>query len=403
MDHPVDHRNTLIFKVSLLSSTFLITGVSATSALLPNLRSAFPGLSKATIQSFLSLPALPQFIALLLAGVIASRIGKKNTILLGALLWTISGILPMFLTSFSFILVSRLFLGFSLGLIQPIGTSMIADFYEGEARNTLLGIQSAVIGISGTVVTFSLGLLIALNWRYAFLIYLIGLIVFALTWHFLPQEKITKPTTTTVEQSTSSKHLGMEVIWWVGLTFFFNLGQNAITLDFNLAVVEQHIANATGAANMMVAYSILGLITGILFGVYMKFAKSYGGIIAAILFLAGNLLVAVSSSALIYYIAMSLAGAGFGLFMPYMFSAVNAHTTAANSAYATSATTAAASLANFIAPYIYSFLANLCGNNTSQFAFYFGTGFTLVLLLGLIYLKYHDQKSISTEGTMNNA
>ncbi len=65
---------------------------------------------------------------------------------------------------------------------------MIADLYTGEARNALMGIQSAVIGISGTVLTFAIGLLITINWRAAFLIYLIGLIVFALTLHFLPKK-----------------------------------------------------------------------------------------------------------------------------------------------------------------------------------------------------------------------
>lgn len=389
-----DHEKSdnLIFKISLLSSTFLITGVSVTSALLPSLRSAFPNVSKETIQSFLSLPALPQFLALLAAGFIATKIGKKNTILLGAGLWTISGILPMFLNDFTAILVSRMFLGISLGLIQPIGTSMIADFYDGDARDTLLGIQSSIIGISGTILTFLIGILISFNWRYSFFIYLVGMIVFALTWHFLPKDKKQVDFTEDVATTSGSKKLGIEVIWWVCLTFFFNLGQNAITLDFNLAVVEEHVASATGAANMMVAYSVLGLITGIMFGVYMKWVKQYGGIIAAALFLAGNFLVAVTANVATYYIAMILAGAGFGLFMPYMFSAVNAHTTAANSAYATSATTAAASLANFTAPYVYGFLAKLCGNSTSRFAFYFGTGFTLILLLGLIYLKNVDAK-----------
>jgi len=181
--------------------------------------------------------------------------------------------------------------------------------------------------------------------------------------------------------------------WWVILTLFFNLGQNAITLDFNLAVVEEHVATATGAANMMVAYSILGLLTGLGFGLFMKFAKQYGGIIAAALFLAGNILVAVSATTLTYTLAMILAGAGFGLFMPYMFTAVNAHTTAANSAYATSATTAAASFANFLAPYVYGFLATIFNNNTSRFAFYFGSFFTLILLLGLIYLHYMEKNT----------
>lgn len=394
------HRDTLMFKSALLSSTFLITGASATSALLPNLQAAFPDVSKATIQTFFSITALPQFIALLLAGILATKLGKKAVILIGALLWTVSGLLPMMLNNFSMILVSRVFLGFSLGLIQPIGTSMIADFYEGDQRATLMGFQSAIIGVSGSILTFAIGLLLNLGWRMAFLIYLVGLIVFALTWIYLPK---VEPTVNTEDESVdgTSKHLGKEVITWVALTFCFNLGQGGINFDFNMAVVEEHIASATGAANMMVAYSVLGLITGIGFGAVMKVARTYGGLLAAGLFLIGNLMIATTHGVMAYYLAMMCAGAGFGLFMPYMFTAVNQHTTAANSAFATGATTAAASLANFIAPYIYSGLAHLFGNSSSQFAFYFASGFCALLVIGLLIIKLLDQhqsKGMVTNG-----
>ncbi|ANZ62652.1 hypothetical protein AYR62_00090 [Secundilactobacillus paracollinoides] len=397
MNQTSDNRDSLSFKIALLSSTFLITGASATSALLPSLRQAFPSVSKATLQSFFSITSLPQFIALIAAAFLATKIGKRNVILFGALLWTISGLLPMVLNNFPIILASRVFLGLSLGLIQPIGTSMIADLYTGEVRNTLMGIQSAVIGISGTVLTFAIGLLITINWRSAFLIYLLGLVVFVLTLHFLPKKLAGEGENQRIDNSENSsngtsRHLGKDVIVWVLLTFFFNLGQGGVNIDFNLAVVEEHIATATGAANMMVAYSVLGLITGLLFGFYIKFAKRFGGIIAAVLFFMGNLIIATTHGVVVYYIAMMLTGAGFGLFMPYMFAAVNKHTTAANSAYATSATTAAASLANFIAPYVYSFLANVFGNNTSQFAFNFASAFSLILVLGLIYEYFTDTK-----------
>lgn len=390
-----DKRNTLIFKVALLSSTFLITGASATSVLLPSLTKAFPEISKAEIQSFFSITALPQFLALLLAGFLASKFGKRNIILFGALLWTISGLLPMTLDNFPAILISRIFLGVSLGLIQPIGTSMIADFYTGDQRAALMGIQSAIIGISGTVLTYAIGILLTIGWRYAFLIYLVGLIVFLLTLLFLPRHITSTETASNISTDSvpESKHLGKEIITWVVLTLFFNLGQGGINIDFNLAVVEQHITNATGAANMMVIYSLFGLITGLLFGVYIKFTKNYGGIIAAGLFLIGNLIVATTSTVTTYNIAMIFTGAGFGLFMPYMLTTVNKHTTVANSAYATSATTAAASLGNFVCPYVYSFLAKLCGNDSSQFAFYFSSAFTLVLLIGLIFVYSSEKHS----------
>ncbi|MBP2058306.1 MFS family permease [Lactobacillus colini] len=381
------------FKAALISSTFLIPGVSATNALLPNLQHSFPTVAKPLLQSFISLPALPQFIFLLLAPLFTRAIGKRNTILLGTGLWTISGILPIVLNDFYAILASRLILGASLGLIQPIGTAMISDYYSGNAKNTMLGIQSSVIGIAGSIFTYIIGALIADNWKHAFYIYLVGILVFFVTWLIIPNKRDTSNVPSDNKDHSSGRgRLGKDIIWWICLTLFFNLAQGGVGFEFNLAVVEQNVSDATGAANMMVVYSILGLITGLLFGLYMKVFRNLGGIVAGSLFFLGNLLVAITSSVLTYYIAVVLLGAGFGLFMPYMFASVNKHTTAQNSALATSATTAAASLGNFVAPYIYAFLAQIFGNNSSHFSFWFSSAFALLLVLGLIVLKVTDRK-----------
>lgn len=392
-----NNSEQISFKASLLSSTFLIAGISATNTLLPDLQKAFPAIAKPIVQSFISLPALPQFIFLVLAPLIAHKIGKRNTILVGSTLWTIAGIVPMFLNNFCAILISRLFLGASLGLIQPIGTALISDYYSGEAKDSMLGIQSAVIGISGTILTYTIGVLLNTGWKNAFYIYLIGIVVFILTITKLPDDREEFQTEETGAKNEQSRKLGRDIIWWICLTLFFNLGQGGINFEFNLAVVESGISNASGAANMMVAYSILGLITGLFFGLYMKVFKSYGGVIAGTLFFMGNLLVATTNSVISYYVAMIFAGAGFGLFMPYMFSSVSKHATAKNSAFAMSATTAAASAGNFIAPYVYAGLAKIFGNTTSKFAFWFSAFFSLILVIGLVYLMISDKKQVQTE------
>lgn len=48
---------------------------------------------------------------------------------LEGLLSVASGIVTMLINSFGLILLARLFLGFSVGLVQPIGASLLADYY----------------------------------------------------------------------------------------------------------------------------------------------------------------------------------------------------------------------------------------------------------------------------------
>ncbi len=90
-------KNKGLFKAALLSISLVLTSASAISAIIPMMLNQLSGVSSSLIESVVTIPSFSMMLFVLLSGPISSRLGKKNTVLLGLLLVVIGGILVIFL------------------------------------------------------------------------------------------------------------------------------------------------------------------------------------------------------------------------------------------------------------------------------------------------------------------
>ncbi len=116
---------------------------------------------------------------------------KKRLALFGVLIYTISGCWAFFATDIYMLLASRAVLGVAVGIIMPVAASLIADFYHGEQRMRMMGFNSAFANFGGIIATFSSGLLASIDWRYAFLVYSVGIPVFIMGLLFIKEPEST--------------------------------------------------------------------------------------------------------------------------------------------------------------------------------------------------------------------
>lgn len=88
------------------------------------------------------------------------------------------------------LLVMRALLGISVGLIMPLSTGLLAYYFPPEQQAQLMGLSAAMNQMGGVVATLLAGLLATIEWNYAFLVYLMGLIAVVMVWLWLPDEKL---------------------------------------------------------------------------------------------------------------------------------------------------------------------------------------------------------------------
>jgi len=113
------------------------------------------------------------------AGLLADRIGRRRTALAALALFILSGLAPLVLDDLWLILASRLVLGVANAALLTIGTTLIGDYFEGEARRRWLAINGVVGSLLITLAMLAGGVLAERGWRGPFLIDLIAVPVFA--------------------------------------------------------------------------------------------------------------------------------------------------------------------------------------------------------------------------------
>ena len=165
--------------ILLFASSLTIMSGAALAAALPALQDHFSGVANVEILSrlVLTVPALFIVATSPLAGFIVDRWGRKRILLLTTALFCVGGTAGFFVDTLIDILISRAVLGIAVAGIMTASTTLIADYFTGESRNRLMGMQAAWMGLGGMVYVAAGGLLSDLNWRAPFLIYASAVIV----------------------------------------------------------------------------------------------------------------------------------------------------------------------------------------------------------------------------------
>jgi MFS family permease len=135
-------------------------------------------------------PALCVALFSIPAGAIGDWIGRRRLLIWSMALYVLVGIAPYFLNDLRHILWTRIAVGIVEAVLMTLSTTLIGDFFKGEARNRWLSAQT---GVASTFAIFAIliaGVVGARDWHNVFLLYLVPVIflamVLAFTWE--PEE-----------------------------------------------------------------------------------------------------------------------------------------------------------------------------------------------------------------------
>ncbi|MEA5463903.1 MFS transporter [Leptothoe sp. PORK10 BA2] len=165
----------------LLVSTLTVMAGATIAPSLPTMQVYFNETPNAEfwVRLVLTMPALFIVIGSPIAGQLVDRAGRKSLLLGSAVLYGLAGSSGFVLDSLFAILIGRALLGLAVAGIMVSATTLIADYYQGDARANFMGLQAAFMGFGGVLFLSVGGFIAELNWRLPFLIYLFS-------WLLLP-------------------------------------------------------------------------------------------------------------------------------------------------------------------------------------------------------------------------
>jgi len=162
---------------------------AAISPALAKISQAFPGVDRTLIKLVLTLPSLVIIPFTLVSGWLTRFFRKKHILLAGLIIYFITGVGGGFAHSITQLLVIRALFGIGVGLIIPLSTALIADFFSGEQRTKMMGLSGSVSHFGGVIFTLLAGWLACISWRFAFGVYGLTLLIIFMVGLWLPQEE----------------------------------------------------------------------------------------------------------------------------------------------------------------------------------------------------------------------
>jgi len=120
-----------------------------------------------------------------LFGYLAPKIGKLRLLFLSLVLYAIAGSAGSYLPTIYQIIASRAVLGICIAGILTVVTTLIADYFDGPERSSLIGMQTMFMSVGSTVYGFVAGVFADISWRTIFYLYIMALLYLPLAIKFL--------------------------------------------------------------------------------------------------------------------------------------------------------------------------------------------------------------------------
>lgn len=374
-------------------STITILGSTAVSPALSGIKSAFPQMSDGWIQMILTLPTLLIIPSCLLCRYAISRMGQKNVLLMGIIIYLIGGLGSGLAPDFYMLLAFRGILGIGCGFITPMAQNLISSNFTGETKQKLTSYSASASYLMGIIASFLVGRLVGINWRMAFLIYLIALVVLVLNIIYLPDDRkinheseaMNKETVTKISDRHESKGINIKAILVMIAMFGINGAFYTFSASISLFMRTEGIGNETSSGIVVSAFMICGFIVGIVVHPVRKLLKEYMIVLGCFMMGAGYALLSQAAGIAVLMAAAAMVGGSYSILYSEVFTKIRQ---AARSEEETTTlvtyTTACMFLGQALSQYILRAVEHIAGVSGYRFRFIFVGALLLVSMAGCI-------------------
>lgn len=335
----------------LLGSCLPVLGAVLLAPVLPRMQAHFSTVAAAEILApiALTIPALVIALCGPFAGLAADRMGRKPLLLASMVLYSICGLLPLWLESLEGIVISRAGLGLAEAGIMTCCTTLMGDYYQGARRERLFALQMVATSLSAAVFIALGGVLGQDDWRMPFMLYAVGLLFLPLMARLL-WEPIGEPVVQRAHDRGTFPWKSLLPLYVLtllaGVSLFIVPVQAGYLLNLLHVDSPQQIGMSMGANQ-------LGVLVGALsFRLLNRFHHKNLLLIAFATAGLGGLLMANANSHAMVTLAVMINGLGIGLMLPTLITWVMAQVDFTHRGRATGGFTAALFAGEFASPLV---------------------------------------------------
>lgn len=366
----------------------------AISPILDDMQSIFPHASELEVQMLESLPSLLIIPFMLLAGRWAVRGNKMTLLVVGTAIFLLSGVWCTTSQTLVELIIASTLVGVGAGMIIPLSTGLIVDYFTGDKRVKQLGISSAVNNLTLVIATSAVGYLADVEWHLAFVVYLLP----AVTLLLIPALSRTKPQPEP-KSGAQNRQTKLNVKIIVGLVlFYFAITYTSLIVTYNTSYVASLAGMRSSEAGVIISLFFLAIMApGFMLNRIIAIFGRAVNLWSLMAMCIGLLLMSMPHpSAIALTLGAILTGLGYGVMQPIIYdkAATNAPPHLSTLALAIVMTTNY--LAILVAPFMIDGIDHLFHATSHTFAYLFNS--IVILILAIVTaLTYKGNRVLGSD------
>lgn len=202
--------------------------------------------------------------------------------------------------------------------------NLISSHFFGEVKVRMTSYSASASYLMGIIASFTVGKLVGIQWRLAFLIYFIALVVFILNFIYLPDRVKEVP----VEQKNvgfkekKHKKINVPAMFTILAMFGINGAFYTFSASISLFMRQEKIGDDTSSGIVVASFMICGFIVGLLVSWIRKYLKGYTMALGCLMMGVGYFILHYSSYMTVLMIAAALVGGSYSILYSGIFTKV---------------------------------------------------------------------------------
>ncbi len=373
--------------IAIVAISFIQGLQYSVSPVLGQIQEHYKNINVSLVQMLITAPALLAMLVALISGGLVVKVSKKKLLIFASITSGIAGFLPLLSDSFGLLFFSRIFYGVSLGLACTLNTAVVAEFFEGNERVSVMGIQAASIGTGMVVITTLGGRLGELGFQASYFINIIGFLSFIAIALCLPDTGKTQVTQT--DKIRLNKDVFIISIFGM-LEFLFLI---TFTTNISMHISGELTGNSTVSGILIGIFSGAQIVMGLILGLVTKVTRKYTLPVAMLSFSIGGIfLICFPDNFVLLIIGALFCGFSQGMFIPQAMCDVANAVNPVATTMASACFTCFMSLGQLISPTVLNTASKLIFGNVTTSHAYLISSIGMVAAAGIVIMMKAGKK-----------
>lgn len=340
----------------------------AVSPILGDMNNIFPKASDLEIQMLTSLPSLLIIPFVLLAGHLSTGRNKLTILFEGLIIFTLCGVACLLAKNMTALIITSSILGIGAGMIIPLSTGLVVDYFTGNIRVQQLGYSSAINNLTLVAATALTGYVADINWHLSFLVYLLPGISLLLCLALRRESPAAEPEHSDQYKQTTINRRHLTVL----TIFYFIITYISLVITFDIAFLFEKYNISQHLAGISISLFFLAImLPGLFLNRIISVTRSYTNALSALIIAVGLLILSLFKSSTLLIFGVILVGFGYGIMQPLIYDKAAIIAPPQLATKALSIVMAANYTAIILCPFIINAARKLFANQTEQFGFLF--------------------------------